>query len=84
MSRLADIDSKFTLHKRQAAKTTDTHLRTSTDQRHGRRSPPVRLAGAEEAATLAEFRPRMNESPPQKWYVFVRWECCMGQLLRDC
>jgi len=78
MSRVPDIDSKFTLHKRQAAKTIDAHPRTSGDQkvlfgerpgaRHVKQSPPPRPDGAQDAAGLAESGTWMKESP-QKWYV---------------
>ena len=91
---MPDIDSKFTLHKREAAKTTDTHARAYGDQkvfsgerpggRHARQSPPARPAGAQEdATTLGEFGVRMKESP-QKWCVLVRCECLAYQLLRNC
>ncbi len=94
MIRVPDIDSKFTLHKRQAAKTTDTHPRTFGDQnvlseerpggRHARQSPPARPAGAQEdATTLGESGIRMKESS-QKWCVLFRCECLVYQLLGNC
>lgn len=97
MSRVPDIDSKFTLHKRQAAKTIDVHPRASGDQkvfpgeRHGGRhvnqSPPAHSEGTRDTAALTEFGIRMNESP-QKWYALFLTSSGVNvvayQLLRNC
>ena len=77
----SDIHSKFTLHKRQAAKTTGTFPGSSEDQRafsgersrgrHVGHSPPASPHGAPETEAVAELGKRlMNEFPPKRYVIF--------------